>query len=425
MKKKIPLVAIIAVIIMVGSLMVLYDSLDKYTATSETTEQQNEPESGLTDTITIGSILPLSGASSSQGEDAKAAVGIAVSDFNKHLKSLGENWELDIVIENSETNPVIALEKLNNLHAKGVSVVVGPYTSADVSHVKTYADSNDVLILSHSSSAVPLSIPDDNVFRFAPDDSIQGRVIAKVIYNEGITMLIPIWRGDIWGDGMSEIVFSEFESLGGTVGEGVRYNPDTVEFSSEVSFLAHRVQDQLSETSADKIGVLDLSFAEVVPITQTASQYDILDDVRWFGAASIVKESRLINDQIAREFSENAQFMGVQFMASESAKHDRVEKILESKLGRMPSVYGFTAYDVVWVIGLSMLESDSSDAHKLKKTIPQVANNYHGAIGSTRLNDAGDLASADFEVWGIQNGEWVLIAKYLHSTDTISKVKTT
>jgi len=417
---KIALVAIFVSIIMISILVLSYDSVES-TSLPKDIEQYSEPKSNLVGTINIGSILPLSGVSSSQGEDAKAAVNIAVDDFNEYLKNLGKDWILNIIIENSETNPVIALEKLSSLHAKGINMVVGPYTSANLSHVKGYADSNNMLMLSHSSSAVPLSIPDDNVFRFATDDSIQGRIIAKMIYNEGITTLIPIWRGDVWGDGMSEIIFSEFENLGGSIVKGVRYNPDTSEFSSEVSFLAQLVEDQSSETSIDEIGVLDLSFAEVVQIIQTASQYEILDDVRWFGSATIVKESRLINDPIAQKFSEDTQFMGVQFMASESIKHDRIEKILESELGRMPSVYAFAAYDVVWVAGLAMLESDSLDVHKLKETIPKIANNYQGAIGSTRLNDAGDLAGGDFEIWGIQNGQWVLIAKYSHSTDIITK----
>jgi len=37
-----------------------------------------------------------------------------------------------------------------------------------------------------------------------------------------------------------------------------------------------------------------MSFKEAVQIMQSASQHGVLDDVRWFGAYSIVKDSQLV-----------------------------------------------------------------------------------------------------------------------------------
>jgi branched-chain amino acid transport system substrate-binding protein len=45
------------------------------------------------------------------------------------------------------------LEKLKNLAAKGVRIVIGPATSADVQEVEDYADKNGILIISPSSTA--------------------------------------------------------------------------------------------------------------------------------------------------------------------------------------------------------------------------------------------------------------------------------
>jgi len=57
---------------------------------------------------------------------------------------------------------------------------------------------------------------------------------------------------------------------------------------------------------------------------------------------------------------------------------------------------------------------------KYEKKKADIAEHYYGAIGSTKLNEAGDLAQADYEVWGIRGEEWVLLGKYTQTTDSVS-----
>jgi len=155
---------------------------------------------------------------------------------------------------------------------------------------------------------------------------------------------------------------------------------------------------------------------------QSAAQHDVLDEVRWFGTDANTKEDKLINDPIAQEFSEKIQFTTAQVTVTSNPIFDHVETSLSNELGRIPNAYAFSSYDVAWLIGLAMLQAESTDVSAIKNIIPDVAKNYYGAIGSTRLNEAGDLAMADYDLWGIRGGEWVLIGKYTKSTDSISKV---
>jgi len=69
-----------------------------------------------------------------------------------------------------------------------------------------------------------------------------------------------------------------------------------------------------------------------------------------------------------------------------------------------------------------MLETQSTDVSTIKAIFPEIAENYSGAIGSTKLNEAGDLAQANYEVWGIRNGEWVLLGQYTQSNDSITLI---
>ena len=412
-------IGIAGILIVIG---IAFGVLGSDTAPTETSElpATEEEISGLSGEVKIGLILPLTGDLATHGLENLEGSKYGVVEFNKHLEEIDAPWHLKMVSEDSATSPVIALEKLSALNAKGIGIIVGPETSSNIRNIKGYSDSNNMLLVSCCSSAPALAIPNDSVFRLVPDDTNQGTAIAKLIQHEGIEVLIPVWRGDTWGDGISEASTGSFVDRGGITDEGIRYNPESPEFSASTSLLAKKVQEYVDEYGADKVAILFLGFAEILQFTQSASEHDILDDVRWFGPGANTKEHRLIEDPIGLEFSTSVQFTTVQFAASKNPIYDRVQAHLTETLGTEPNTFVHSSYDAVWIIGLAMLETQSTDVSTIKAIIPEIAENYSGAIGPTKLNEAGDLAQADYEVWGIRDGEWVLLGKYTQSDDSVT-----
>jgi branched-chain amino acid transport system substrate-binding protein len=369
--------------------------------------------------VTIGLILPLTGDLATHGIENHAGSKYGVEEFNKYLEEIGQLWHLKMVSEDSATNPVIALEKLTSLNAKGIGIVVGPETSSNIRNIKGYSDSNNMLLVSCCSSAPALAIPNDSVFRLVPDDSNQGTALAKLMRHEGIEVLVPVWRGDTWGDGLSRATTESFLERGGIIDEGVRYNPESPEFSASTSLLASNVRGYVDEHGADKVAVLFLGFAEVLQFFQSSSEHEILDEIRWFGPGANTKEHKLIDDPIGLEFSTNVQFTTVQFAASKNPIYEKVQEHLTANLGTDPNTFVHSSYDAVWIIGLAMLETQSSDVSVIKEKFPEIAENYSGAIGPTKLNEAGDLAQADYEVWGIRGAEWINLGKYTQIDDSV------
>jgi len=412
-------IAIVSVIILIGLGIVIGDS---DTEVSESTDSTVQEVSELSGVVNIGLILPLSGDLATHGLENLEGSRFGVVEFNKHLEEIGAPWTLKMTSEDSATSPVIALEKLTALNAKGIKMIVGPETSSNIRNMKGYSDSNNMLLVSCCSSAPALAIPNDSVYRLVPDDSNQGTALSKLIQHEGIKVLVPVWRGDTWGDGLSDATTSSFVKRGGEIDEGVRYNPESPEFSASTSLLAEKVQGYVDKYGKDKVGVLFLGFAEILQFTQSASQHEILDDVRWFGPGANTKEHKLIEDPIGLEFSTNVQFTTVQFAASKNPTYDKVQAHLTETLGTEPNTFVHSSYDAVWIIGLAILETQSTDVTTIKSVISDIAENYSGAIGPTILNEAGDLAQADYEIWGIRSGEWILLGQYTQSTDSISLI---
>jgi len=412
-------IGIVIIIIIVGLGYVIGGS---DTEVNESTDSTVQETSELSGEINIGLILPLSGDLATHGLENLEGSKLGVVDFNKHLEEIGAPWTLKMTSEDSATSPVIALEKLTALNAKGIKMIVGPETSSNIRNMKGYSDANNMLLVSCCSSAPALAIPNDSVYRLVPDDSNQGTALSKLLQHEGIEVLVPIWRADTWGDGLSAATTSSFEKRGGIIDEGVRYFPESPEFSVSTSILAEKVQGYVEEYGKDKVGVLFLGFAEILQFIQSASEHEILDDVRWFGPGANTKEHKLIEDPIGLEFSTNVQFTTVQFAASKNPIYDRVQSHLTETLGTEPNTFVHSSYDAVWIIGLAILETQSTDVTTIKAIIPEITDNYSGAIGPTILNEAGDLAQANYEIWGIRGGEWVLLGQYTQSTDSISLI---
>lgn len=405
-------IGIVAIIASVIGLFVAF-GLDGETKTLE--------ESSLPSTVAVGGLLPLTGDRSTRGEDYRTAIHLGERDFNNYLDEIEAGWNLDVIIEDSATSPVAALDRLTSLNAKNIRIVIGPQSSAELRNVMSYADYNEMLLVSSGSTTPTLAIPDDNVYRFIPDDSTQGRVLARLVHNEGVTDIIPIWRGDAWGDGLKDVFTESFIALGGNVDDGIRYHPEIAEFSSSSSLLAEKVQQYTKTRELEKVAVLDMSFTEAVQIMQSASQYDILDDVRWFGASAIVKDSQLVQDRLSQKFAQDVDFVAMQFAPSKSPAYERIQDMMVSELGRVPNAYAFSTYDSVWIIGMAILETQSTDVPTITEAIPRIAEDYEGVIGSTRLNQAGDLDNSNYELWSVKDAEWILVGKYDSATDSIVK----
>lgn len=374
---------------------------------------------GLEGDISIGTLLPITGDLSSQGEEDKLAVEMAANDFNDYLKKNNFNWNLKIINEDSGTHPDIALEKLTSLNAQDIHLIVGPASSSELRNIMDYANTNKMLIFSPSSTAPSLAIPNDGVYRLTPDDSKQGPAIATLLESKEIHTIIQLVRADTWGDGLSASIAKSFEEKGGIIAQTIKYDPESPEFSATTSQLAQTLEDQLSINSAENVGIIVIGFSETLQFMQSASELDILDDVLWFGTDAITNEEKIINDSIASKFANKVQFTSTLTSTIENDIRNDVEERLFQQIGRTPNTYAFSSYDIVWILGLAILEANSSDVDSLTPIISDIASNYNGAVGNAKLNEAGDLDTSNYDVWMIQNGEWNIVGLYDSSKDTI------
>jgi len=388
--------------------------------------QVAEAPIGLTGTVEIGVLVPLSGGLSSYGEDCKAAWELGEEDVNAFLKAAGANWNIELIFEDTATSPEVALTKFESLVARGVKIVLGPMGSGQVLAIKERAEAEGVIIISPSSTAVELAIPDDNIFRFCAIDDLQGPAIATTIYSAGVTHLISVYLANPWGRGLDEATTGKFESLGGEVLEHIEF-PKEFDPAALAEETKSAVEEAVAEgVSKDKIGVFLVAYGEAVPIFFHAARYPILSEIKWFGTDGTVMLSEIADPAgypTETQFALDTKFTATMYKIPKTRTFDYVKDRIFEKLGREPTIYAYGAYDSVWVVALALAAVNEYDAMKVKEVLPQVAASYFGATGNIVLNENGDLAVADYSLWRPVKTdgtvEWVEVGVYYYATDSV------
>ncbi|MEM2128505.1 MAG: ABC transporter substrate-binding protein [Candidatus Methanosuratincola sp.] len=357
--------------------------------------------SGLSGEILIGAPLPLTGVLGTYGENARVALQLAESEINAMLNATNAAYRIKILFEDTETKPDVALQKVQSLAAKGCKVMLGLYSSAEVRNCRTYAETNKILLMSPSSTAPDLAIPNDFIFRFCPSDDKQGPAMAMGMYSKGIRYIICMWRGDTYGDGLINATKVRFQQLGGgfSSSQDIRYNQDAKEFSTEVATLANYVQAAVNTYGADKVAVYAVTFEEITAIMSAASQYPVLSQVKWFGCDGSALSEQLTSDPIAANFAVQVSFDSTYFAPAESEGLIKVRDYIQQRLGRTADPYAYGIYDELYVVVKAMSLAGKYDGEALQKIIRPVAEVTFGASGLCKLNDAGDRDIADYEFW--------------------------
>jgi branched-chain amino acid transport system substrate-binding protein len=355
--------------------------------------------------IPIGALLPLTGALATYGAQCKEAFLLAVDDVNAWLQQLGKPWRLKPVIEDTGVDPVKALNKLMDLAARGVKVVIGPMASSEVKNIKSFADTNKILVISQSSTSMELALPGDFIYRFTAPDKYQGIAIAHILWERGVRYVIAMWRGDTWGDGLKNYTKAEFMKIcsgagGGNCGfvDGIRYDPKATEFSVEVAKLADIVKSYVDKYGKDKVGVLAISFEEIANILTEAVKYSVLAEVKWQGSDGTYGTSKLAEDVTLAEFSVKTQFWNTMSAPGESPLRESVRQRILQRVGQEPIPYAYFTYDAVWAVALAISYTGKYDGEAIRDAIPLILKNFIGASGHFELDENGDRATPDYTI---------------------------
>ncbi len=377
---------------------------------------------------TIVGIFPLTGPLSTFGENSSTVAQLAAEDVNEWLEAEGRDWRLRLEIDDTQTEGPVGLRKMQSWYGEGVEFFAGPQGSGVAQECLAFANSNQILFISPSSTSPALGIEDDWLFRFCTDDLVQGPAIAAAAEAAGVTHIIFSWQGDTWGDGLQSAAEGSMDDLGIAVyPDKLRFDPQKEDFTTDAALLDEYVTDLVEQGVAlGNIGVNLITFEQAAPYLAEAANYDQLSEVVWIGSDGTAVSEAILQHPVASEFAAEVMFINSMNRPAEEVEQsnkDRVRAHVQEVLGRDIDAYAYNTYDIIWALALS-IDEVGYDTEAAREVLPRITDEWssvYGASGHVVLNEAGDRAFADYDYYVLnENKEWEIVGYYDGAAEAIN-----
>ncbi len=373
----------------------------------------------------IGVLVSLTGSWSSLGQNTVAALQIAADQIETASRG---RQRFRLLVRDTQLDPSQALDAITDLDQRGVKIIIGPQSSAEVAMIKPYADAHNILVISQGSTASSLAIAGDNIFRFCPNDMREAEAIVALLRHDGIRAIVPLWRNDAGNNGLHDSVQVRFQAFGGTVASGFRYEPATTNFSAATASVAAQIENLIGGgTDPSTIAVYLAAFDEVVDVFHSAQGNTTLSNTAWYGSDGVALSAALTGDSSAAAFADTVGYPNPIFGLPDALRSEwqPIADAIQVRTGIEPDAFALSAYDSLFVVKLAL-----RDVKQLKKNFDNFkgafvdeANTYNGVTGSTTLDAAGDRLNGDFDFWAVrpQGGSygWVRTGTYNNGVLTL------
>ena len=397
-----------------------------------------------TPVVDIGALVVLEGASFDDTPRLEA-MRLAIDDYNKANEDRGAVY-LNLVPVNVSLSPggatassPSALDAITAAHNdNGIKYYVGPSTSGNSGRVLDFANSNNITLISPSSTAPSLSNASDALFRLVPNDSLQGRVLADIIHNHqgaiiaslinqsDAEQVVTIVRDDAWGNGLHTSTSTRFDTHNITVTR-IAHGEDDADWSNVAMQLNSTIGSLRGNGSAaPAIAVLHIGFpGDFAAVAAQSGTYGALKTVPWYGTDGIARNSAIVENATVAQFADDVNLTATQFDIVSNAKLAEVAAALAARGIGEGSVYRYSAYDSVFVLGRSIeaaLENAGSTytPADVRMSVRAAASAYEGALGDIELNAAGDLRTPNsYSAWTVEGGAWTQEGEIYPSTPVL------
>ena len=350
-----------------------------------------------------------------------------MSEYNREQAALtSSNYHINSTVVNVPLGSPDIVNHIKSLERDGFKYFIGPLASSSVTEAIKYTDTtDDIVLLSPSSTAASLAIEDDSLFRLVPSDDEQVPIIMNRIQSQGRDHVVLIYRDDTWGVGLRDTITSDYA---GMIAADIGFSLDDSDppqvlpaVASEVTTRAATHVDRLvSSHGVDNVAVLLLSFdvdtvALIQHIVSDTALAATLGDVRWYGADGTAEQSEVVDDPDVAAFLLSVDFAASKFEAAPNPINLRID----AQAFGDDATYGDNVYDAVFLLADTVIindeDLDRNPNTTVRSLILDVADGLRdhdhrhsariigaGALGEFTLNEAGDMSSPlTYEFYGI------------------------
>lgn len=310
----------------------------------------------------VGGIGPISGPAAAYGQSVQNGIELAVKEINAAGGING--YQIEYNYQDDENDPEKSINAYNALKDWGMQLLVGTVTSKPCIAVAAEAETDNMLLITPSGSAVQC-IAGDNAFRVCFSDPDQGKASAQYIGENKIAAKVAIIydSSSEYSDGIRESFVTEAANQGIEVVASEAFTSDSnTDFSVQL--------DKAKESGAELV-FLPIYYQEASVILKQASDKEFKP--LFFGCDGM--DGILSVKNFDTSLAEGLMLL-TPFSVDEEGSQDFV-KAYEEAYKIEPLQFGAGAYDAVYALKASMEKanvtpdmsiSDICDALKVSMT---------------------------------------------------------
>lgn len=323
------------------------------------------------DEVRIGAILPMTGGAASYGQWMRQGMDIAIDEISAEW---GGSPELNVIYEDSKTNPKDAVQAMNKLTSVDDAHAIMTTLTGVTKALAPVATQNEIVL---TTSATLPGLTEESEYLFRNSTNLGSEIsrlveFASARYDSAAVLAVNLewaqWGRDAFVEG--------FESAGGEIVETQSFPPESNDLRAQLTkikaanpevllVLAYKTtgvalkQARELGVEAPFIGTLDFELPEVTEIAKEAANGAI------YTKAAFDPESP----------------------SSQATKAYVAE--YEERYGELPEVYSATMYDMLHMLADAVKECEA-DTPCIRKTLLGIEN-YPGASGVTTFLPNGDV----------------------------------
>lgn len=344
------------------------------------------------ETIKIGFVGPLTGELANMGENARAAISIAVDEVNNAGGVLGKNIEViyedDLCTGSTGAN---AISKLINTDK--VVAVLGSLCSGATLGEAPIAEAAKVVQLSYCSTNPTISQAGDYIFRDVPSDLFQAKYAAEYLIKNGKKNVALLTIKNDWGDGLNKAFTDAFTKAGGTIVITDSFDPNAKDLRVQLTKIKAKNPDAVYFAGYTDASIAGLKQARDLGIKAQFFGADAWDDTK------IWSELGTLGD-------------GAMFTVVGTNSSDEFKAKMKAKLGKDDLVYCSNyAYDGLKVLASAIEKAGETDTTAIKDALYKT--NYTGGVSSKEIKfDAnGDPTGAAYIIKVAKDGKLTEVAQ--------------
>ena len=343
----------------------------------------------------IGCLLPLSGSHAAYGQRALRGIKLALNTYH----SLHGGIDLNLIVQDSQSDEQIAVEGVQTLNKKNVSAIIGPMIACESAAKEAQEQKIPIIVLSQKNG-----IPDigDYIFRNFLTPQMQiDTIVPYAIEKLGVRRFAVLYPKDIYGKTFMKLFQDKVAAYGEQIVSVEAYTPGQTDFGEAMKNLLSQYGTVRNDEGAavkeasprqgeviadvDAVFIPDM-FSTVGLIAPQLLFYDI-ENVLLLGT-NLWHSEYLI--KMARKYVQGALVPDAFYPNSKNKQVVDFINRYENAFQEKPKFIEAVAYDTAMMLFQTVSQAEIKSRKELKDRL-QTIHNYDGVTGLTSFKTNGEV----------------------------------